>query len=88
MLDEENLRKGKRPVAENGQQVLQDLLENVAAAVGEGKGDEADEKAPEEAGDGDEVLSEKLEAERARVDIASTVGHCIKSAHVAIYQGG
>lgn len=57
MLDEQDHGKREGPVAEDGEQVVDDVLEHVAAAVGERESRGREERAPHEARDGDEVLA-------------------------------
>ncbi|GAB1207452.1 hypothetical protein APSETT445_006169 [Aspergillus pseudonomiae] len=60
VLDGEDEPKGEGPVAEDGEEVVDDGFELVAAAPGEGEHDGRYQGAPDEARDGEEVLAPEL----------------------------
>lgn len=61
ILDEQDAAEANGPVAEQGEEVLEDAVELVAPAPGQGEQDAREEGAPEEAWDGHEVFAPELD---------------------------
>jgi len=88
MLNKQNDPETQRPIPQKRKEIIQNGFERVAAAEGEREGDDGEEDAPEEAGDGDEVLAPELDGEGGGVDVADEVAYCGKGLVWWVRRGG